>query len=41
MYPQQCRASFSSLASLGNYTDEMEESVGAETPSHRREWHDD
>ncbi|PWT87359.1 MAG: fructose-bisphosphate aldolase class I [Proteobacteria bacterium] len=36
------RASCNGAASLGNYTDEMEtESAGVESPSHRRDWHDD
>jgi fructose-bisphosphate aldolase class I len=36
------RARCNGAASLGNYTDEMEaEPAGAESPSHRREWHDD
>jgi fructose-bisphosphate aldolase class I len=36
------RAHCNGAASLGNYTDEMEvDSAGAESQSHRREWHDD
>ena len=36
------RARCNSAASLGRYTDEMEDAPGSvASPSHRREWHDD